>query len=243
MGERWIAANEVDHSLHVAHRFKSADAATTEAIVQAARALAEVGHPHLLPVEHVYDKVAGSVWVITPFSGNHDGLVTLRSLVRDKGGQMSPQETERALVQMLQGISAAHARGAFHGPLTPEEILVDRRGSLSVELYGLRRRLTALAKRPAAEVARDEVRSVVGLGYFLLTGLPSEEPRIEASRLSPRVDRLWDEWVNEGLDPLGGYGSADEAMAALPGFRREFEEKASPVQTVIRRVREVLRPS
>lgn len=240
-GERWVAAHEEDHSLHVAHRFKDADRAKAEAIAEAARALADIAHPHLLPIEGVYHGVAGSAWAISPFNGTHDGLVTLRSLLRQKGGQMAPAEVERALLQVLQTISVAHAKGCHHGTMTVDEILVDRRGSLSVELYGLRRRITDMARRPASEIARDEVRSVVGIGYMLLTGLPSEEPRIEASRLAPRADRHWDEWVEEGLDPLGGFATADEALAWLPGLRREVEDREHPVQTVIRRVREALR--
>jgi hypothetical protein len=125
-----------------------------------------------------------------------------------------------------------------------DEVVVDRRGSLAVELYGLRRRLGTLWRRTAGEVAKDEVRSIVEIGYTLITGLSSDEPRIPATRLFPRLDRRWDDWFNEGMDPLGGFTTAEEALSNLPSLRREVEErqKASPVQTVIRRFRQVIGP-
>jgi hypothetical protein len=81
------------------------------------------------------------------------------------------------------------------------------------------------------------------MGYWLLTGLPAEEPRIQAGRLMPRLDHRWDEWFNEGLDAASGFNTPSEALAALPCMRREIEERVSPVRTVIGRVRRALRSS
>lgn len=244
LGERWLAFNESDQSDHVAHRFRlSQDRVEQRKFVAAIEALSPLVHPHLLPIEHLSLGVAGGAWVVTPYTGSHDGLVTLASLVRDKGGRMTPAETERALIQMLEAMEYAHSEGHHHGPVNPEEILVDRRGSLAIELYGLRRRLGGMAQQPASEVARDEARSVVEIGYWLLTGLPADEPRIQAGRLIPRLDHRWDEWFNEGLDPAAGFASPSEALAAMPGMRREVEsrERVSPVRTVLGRFRRALR--
>lgn len=240
-----MAFHESDHSIHVAHRFKVAGAGPqVEAeLACAVASLASVSHPHILPVEGTVAGIAGSVWVITPYSGNHDGLVTLASLAQAKGGRLTPPEADRAMIQLLEATGDAHEAGCHHGPVSADEVLIDRRGSLAVELYGFRRRLTGLSARPAAEVARDELRSIVEIGYTLITGLSAEEPRIEASRLFPRLDRRWDQWFADGLDPLGGFNSADEAMGALPSHRRELEGRGSPVQTVIRRIQDALRPA
>jgi hypothetical protein len=102
--------------------------------------------------------------------------------------------------------------------------------------------LGAMGGTAASEVIRDEVRSLVGLGYWLLTGLPAEDPRIEAGRLIPRLDRRWDDWFNEGLDPLGGFATAGETLAGLPGIRRGVEgrERVGPVRTVLGRMRRAL---
>jgi len=244
LAERWLAFNEADQSDHVAHRFKlGGDKAEQRRFVAAVETISDLSHPHLLPIEQLCLNVGGGGWIVTPFTGSHDGLVSLASLVRDKGGRMTLPETERSLLQILEGVEYAHAQGHHHGVLDPTEVMVDRRGSLSIELYGLRRRLGGLSQRPAGEMARDEVRSIVEIGYWLLTGLSAEEPRIQAGRLIPKLDHRWDEWFNEGLDAAAGFNSAIEALAALPNMRREVEnrERVSPVRTVLGRFRRVLR--
>ncbi len=246
LSERWLAFNEFDQTAHVGYRFRMGhEKSEQRRFVSAVEGLSPLSHPHLLPIEQFALGVGGGAWIVTPYTGSHDGLVTLASLVREKGGRMSPAESERALIQLLEGSDYAHQSGHQHGPVTAPEIMVDRRGSLAVELYGLARRLTTQSGRPATEVIRDEVRSIVEIGYWILTGLPAEEPRIQASRLIPKLDRRWDDWFEEGLDPLAGFLTAEDALAALPGLRREFEDKdrSSPVRTVIGRFARALRSS
>lgn len=250
--ERWLAIHEQAHSTHVAHRFRTGgDASLASRVHQAATALRDLAHPHLLPVEACIVGPAASTWIISPFTGGHDGLITLETLRRDKGGRIPPAETERALMQILDAIEAAHEAGVLHGPLASSEILVDRRGSVLIELYGVRRWLArttapdaAVPQREAGEVIRDEVRSVVAIGYAMLTGLSADEPRLPASRLLDRLDRQWDRWIEDGLDPLGGYGCAAEALAALPTLRRAAEAStpAGRVRSVLRQFRQTLRP-
>lgn len=242
MAERWLAFDDSRHTAHVAHRFRMGERAEERRLVAAVEALSGLAHPHILPVEQFTLGIAGAAWIVTPFTGSHDGLVTLDKLLEDKGGRMEPGEVERALTQVLEAIQSAHACGVQHGPITTEEIVVDRRGSLAIEHYGIRRRLSG-SPGIASEAIRDEVRSVVELGYMLLTGLPAEEPRIAASRLLARLDRHWDDWLDEGLDPMLGFDNAGEAAASLPGLRREFEGRGGAVETVISRFRRALRAS
>ena len=244
--ERWLAFNETNQTAHVAYRFRMGhEKAEQRRFLSAVEGLAPLSHPHLLPVEQFAFGIGGGAWIVSPYSGNHDGLVTLASLVREKGGMLSPVEAERALTQLLEAAEYAHGAGHQHGPVSATEVMVDRRGSLAIELYGLSRRLHLTGARPSTEVVRDEVRSIVEIGYWLLTGLPAEEPRIQAGRLIPKLDRRWDEWFEAGLDPLAGFLSAEEALSGLPGLRREIEvrERVSPVRTVIGRFARALRPS
>jgi serine/threonine protein kinase len=242
IGERWLAFNEQDQSSHVAHRVKLGGPSESRRFVRALEAISQLKHPHLLAVEHFSLGDGGDTgWIVTPFTGSHDGLVTLPGLLGDKGGKMSPLEVERCLMQLLEALEYTHGVGCFHGNLDAADVLVDRRGSLFVELYGLRRQMAGSSGGPpAGEVARDEVRSIVSLGYWLLTGLPGEEPRIEASRLIRGLDDRWDEFFAQGLEPLSGFESAGEAMAALPSVKRELEPR-SPVQVVIRGFRRALK--
>jgi serine/threonine protein kinase len=247
LAERWLALNEPAHSAHVAHRFRMRDRAEERRLVSALEAAGALAHPHILPIEQFTLGIAGAAWVVTPFTGSHDGLVTLTRLLKDKGGRMEPIEVERVMVQLLEASEYAHSAGVQHGEISMDEIVVDRRGSLAIEHYGVRRRLTS-ALGLASELAADEVRSLIGIGYTLLTGLPADEPRIAAARIVPRLDRPtrgparggWDQWLEDGLDPLLGYTSAGEALGALPGMGREVEGRAGPVVGVLTRMRRAL---
>jgi serine/threonine protein kinase len=246
MAERWLALDEREESTHVAHRFRSGtDKSELRRLVEGMERLSSLAHPHILPIEHFTLERVGlgkgdGAWVVTPYTGTPEGLLTLSLLREDKGGQMPPVEVERTLMHLLEAGEHAHAAGFRHGPMAAEEILVDRRGSVSVELYGLRRIMRGDEAGLPGEVERDEVRSIVEIGYRLLTGLSAEEPRIRADRLIQKLDHRWDEWFDAGLDPMAGFLSAGEALAWLPSLRREVEVRTNPVRTVLGTFRRVL---
>lgn len=236
--DRYLALHQVDQSSHVAYRFHVPPAPgpgdwegrrVLEAALAACRALRQ---EHLLAVEDVCEDDQGALWAITPFTGDVDGLRTLSKLLREKSGQMHPSEAERAIVQLLEPI--AHAHGGqhigggvavrprvVHGPLTMDEVLVDRHGRLFIEMYGLVRALEmreeTVSAAAEAELMRDEVRSVVEIGYQLITGLRAEAPVIPAGRLVKKLDPRLDRWLARGLDVRGGYATAAQALAELPG--------------------------
>jgi serine/threonine protein kinase len=244
--ERWLALNEREESTHVAHRVRSgSDRVELRRLVEGMERLSTLSHPHVQPIEHFTLERSGTgkgdgAWIVTPYTGTPEGLLTLSVLRDHKGGQMAPVEVERTLTHLLEAAEHAHAQGFRHGPVSPEEILVDRRGSVSIELYGLGRILRGEQSVTFSEVERDEVRSIVEIGYWLLTGLSAEEPRIRADRLIQRLDHRWDEWFDAGLDPMAGYLSAGEALSLLPTLRREVEIRTNPVRTVLGTFRRVL---
>ncbi|MFG0259162.1 MAG: hypothetical protein ACF8LK_02325, partial [Phycisphaerales bacterium JB041] len=110
--------------------------------------------------------------------------------------------------------------------------LVDRHGSLLIELYGVARALAGL-EGMNGELVRDEVRSVVEIAYRLLTGIEADEPRIPVGRLVKRIPRGFEQWVETGLDPTGGYQTAQDAIDALAESKAEPE--TSRVRTVLGR--------
>lgn len=217
--DRYLALHEKRQTSHVVYRFGVFhDAAVRRRFISAVQPLACLDEPHLLPVEEYSFAADGRGWLVTPYTGSQIGLMTLSRLLSEKGGRMAPSEAQRALTHTLEAVQAAHAIGLCHGPITSDQILIDRRGSATIELYGLDHRLHAEhAQPPAAPVRRDEVASVVRLGYTLLTGLEPATPNIAPSRLVKRLDRKWDAFFTVGLDPHRGFASAGEALATLPG--------------------------
>lgn len=245
LAARWLAVHDRDQTSHVAHEFFCRDRAEQRRLISAFEQISKLDHPNILPVQQFALADCHVAWLLTPYTGNQDGLVTLDSLLQDKGGRMSADETDRALGQILRAIEFAHAAGHIHGPISADQVLVDRRGRISIEMYGLQRRLGGLGTGNS-EVVRDEVRSVVELAYRLLTGFTAEEPRIPAGRLVERLNPAWDAWLDAGMDPLrGGYSSASEAAAGLPSARRDPEPRAPvmSVRRVLGRVRAALRQS
>ena len=242
IAERWVGLHEREQTTYVLHLFDVChDRADERRFISAMEQLTTLDQAHILPVNHFSILPGGQPWAVTPYLGSQVGLVTLDSLRIEKGGVMPAVEVERVMSQLFSASAGANDAGVHHGPITAEQILVDRSGSVSIEMYGVRRRLEGLVDN--GEIARDEVRSLVELAYFLLTGLPAEEPRIPAGRLVRRLPGAWDAWIEEGLSPVGGFESAKFAVSSLPGHEPDSGEAGGrTVKTVIGRVRSVLGP-
>lgn len=226
MADRFLALHERRQTSHVVYRFPVChDASERRRFIAAVEPLASLEHPHLLPVEEYSFAADGRGWLVTPYTGSQIGLMTLTRLLEDKDGRMSAPEAERALVHALEATQAAHAIGLVHGPIGSDEILVDRRGSACIELYGLRRRLHPDGADAAART--QEVASLVRIGYRLLTGLEPAAPHIAPSRLLKRLDRRWDEFFAAGLGQ--GLATAGAALEALPGSANAPAVQPRPV--------------
>lgn len=191
--------------------------------------LRTIDNRHVLPVERLILGIVHQPCAVTPYTGHQDGLIDLGGLLAEKGGHMEPGETDRLLRQLFDGLGAAHARLVHHGPLRPRDILIDRRGSATIEMLGVARSLDGL-RGFSTEVQRDEVRAVVELGFRCLTGHDAGTVGLPASKLVRRLDPAWDAFFAHGLDPVGGYDHAAQAVAALPSadFDRLVETPRQP---------------
>jgi serine/threonine protein kinase len=179
-------------------------------------ALSTLEHPHLLKIESASYDDRGRLCTVSPYTGNHEGLVTLSDLLLQHGGRFTVHEAARAIGHLLSASAYAHAKGLAHGPISSDDILVDRSGSIQIELYA-HQSLDRPASDPSPRsVVLDETRSIVELGYTLLTGLAINAERIAPTRMIKRLDRNWDTWFDIGLDPIDGFDSAEHALKALP---------------------------
>lgn len=233
--ERFLALHEKRQTSHVVYRFGVFhDAPERRRFIAALEPLARLDHPHLLPVEEYSFAADGRGWVVTPYTGSQIGLMSLSRLLADKGGRMSPSEAEHAMVHMFEAVQAAHAIGLVHGSLKADQILIDRRGSASIELYGLDRRLHPNQAPSSIDDARaEEVGSIVRLGYQLLTGLTPAIPHIAPSRLLKRLDRRWDAFFAAGLGLDSGLSTASAALAGLPGTSQTLPAPARPASRAV----------
>ena len=231
LAPRWLALHEADQTSHVAYGLSVCKRNEDKSrFVTATERPFALDNIHILKVEDVVWDSTNRPWVITPYTGDADGVRTLARLLREKHGQMEPLEAERAIEQVLDAVEYAHAARVRHGPIRLEEVLVDRRGCLIIELYGIARVLRGESEW-GAELIRDEVRSVVQIGYQLITGLRAEDPLIPAGRLVKRLDPRWESWLHDGLDAAGGFDTAAQAISCLPS-RREDEEQRRPMVAV-----------
>lgn len=226
LAARWLAFHEINQSSHVIYRFPVChDNSEKRRFLSAVRASSAVAHPHILKIEQFAFDPVGGAWVVTPYMGDIEGIMDMSRLLRAKGGSMGPSEAARAVEQLLEACATAHAAKLYHGPVRMEDVLVDRHGSLVIELYGMSRQLRGLTAGNE-ELVRDEVRSIVEIGYQLITALRAEEPLIPAGRLVKKLDARWDAWFDTGLDPSGGFATAIDALSALP--TRPLEPVVAP---------------
>lgn len=249
LAARWLALHEVEQTSHLVYRFAVChDKSSRRRFLSAVEIIGQLEHAHVLPIQQFAFDVGGRPWIVTKYPGDAAGLLTLGRLLRDKGGQMAPDEAERAVVQLLEAVEYGQKRGVWHGAVQTDEVFVDRHGSLAVELYGLSRLLAwgtgaggAGEMGSDAESVRDEVRAVVEIGYQLITGLRAEAPLIPAGRLVKKLDPAWEAWLGHGLDPSRGFDTPAEAMDALPTRRRMAGVK--PTLVNVRGVLDRFRPT
>ena len=223
MARRLLALEPDGRHAKVLHMFAiRPDDAQVAVLRRAVDNLRAINNKHVLPVEKLLLGIVHQPCAVTPYTGHQDGLIDLDTLLVEKGGHMEPGEADRLMRQVFDGLAAAHDKLVHHGPLKARDVLVDRRGSATIEMLGVARSLEGL-RGFSTEVQRDEIRSVVELGFTCLTGHDAATVGLPASKLVRKLDPAWDAFFAHGLDPIEGFDTAAQAIEALPssGFDRE----------------------
>lgn len=239
-GSRHLVLRADHNTSHLLHRLHKAYASPVnpprpgvrERFLRAMEQLRHADDPHILPIDEFgWDQgegVAGAAtevggggevgggigpFVISDYTGDADGVVTLERLITLKGGWLTLEESKRAIEQLMGASVAAQAVGLAHGPLSMSQVHVDRRGSLLIELYGLPQALA-----PTKTAREDEVRSIAEIGYRLVTGLLPTRPVIPVEHMVEHIDQTWRDYFLTGLGSPG-YSTAAHALAAVQGLR------------------------
>lgn len=213
--ERFIALHERDDTDHVVYRHPALhEPSERRRLLAMVEPLAAVRHAHLLQVASYSFDEQDRLCLVTPYTGNQEGLVTLADLVQRRSGRLDVTETARCVEHLLEAVVAARAAGLNGGPVEPERILVDRRGSVHIELYGL----------PGADrvfrgvcTGADEVRAIGAMAVWLLTGLRQDVAPVAVARIAGRGAKAWEPWLEAATDPINGFEAPAEALSALPG--------------------------
>ncbi len=105
-----------------------------------ARSLAALNHPHIVGV-HDFGEAGGYFYLLMEFV---DG-VNLRQLIQSR--RLTPDEALGIIAPVCDALQAAHERGIVHRDVKPENLLIDRNGSVKIADFGIAR----MMDEPAAE--------------------------------------------------------------------------------------------
>jgi serine/threonine protein kinase len=97
-----------------------------------AKLLAQLQHPHILPVFD-YGEADGYPYIVMPFVNSG----TLANLLQNR--QLSLPEVRRVMTQLGDALGYAHARGMIHRDIKPSNVLIDERGNCLLTDFGLAR--------------------------------------------------------------------------------------------------------
>lgn len=97
-----------------------------------ARLLAQLQHPHILPVFD-YGESDGFTYIVMPFVQSG----TLSDLLKSR--RMTNPEIRRIATQIADALGYAHARGMIHRDVKPSNVLIDERGNCLLTDFGLAR--------------------------------------------------------------------------------------------------------
>ncbi|MEL6497946.1 MAG: hypothetical protein AAF937_08550 [Planctomycetota bacterium] len=212
--ERYLVSDPDRQTHHVAFRLGLPDSCGRETFLDAVSRSSVVRSAHVLQVEQFAFTGDHAAWIISPYTGDHDGLLLLSDLLTDKGGQFDAAEVRRAVLQLAEALCSIHDACGSHGALSLDSVQVNRAGTLLVELPGLCGAGGAAASFGISSI-HAEIRSLVAITYELLTGIAPTDDLIMPSRLVDGLDPRWDRFVLEGLDAAGGYSTLDELHEGL----------------------------
>ena len=93
-----------------------------EAYLAEARALAQLDHPHIVPVYDVGRTDDGLCFVVSKYIEGSDLAARLRQ------GRLSFRESAELVATVAEALHHAHTRGLVHRDIKPANILLDARG-------------------------------------------------------------------------------------------------------------------
>lgn len=191
LGDLWLARDTQAGKLVALKLLPAelpADVGEVRRAFEDARKVCEPSHPHICTVHD---------------SGDHEGRCFLVMEVAEgeplserlKSGALDPDILLDLGVQIGDALRTAHARGIFHGALSPENVLVTEGDQIKLMDFGLARLL-----RPEAgagqDARREDIRSLGKLLHAMATG---GMEGASASSVNPRVPPALDGIIDRAV--------------------------------------------
>ena len=227
-GRFWRAHDRVLER-HVALHVLDADDDRAALLLEAARQSATVPDRRLLRVLDA-DQVDGFCYVV-----NEWGAGSSLDIMLATDGPLAPRRAAWLVSEVATSVAAGHDAGVAHGRLVPENVLIDRTGSIRVIGFSVDAALHGLAP---GRVTTD-VADLGGLLYAALTGrwpgastsgVPAA-PQEHGRALRPRqvragIPRPLDALCDQVVNPYAGHGSRDAhdltTARGIGEYLREF---------------------
>ena len=127
--ERFVAVKVLSRTLAESNEF-------TNRFQREAILLAQLQHPHILPVFD-YGQKDGYSYIVMPFLQNG----TLAELLQARRRTLS--EIHQIMTQIGGALGYAHARGMIHRDVKPSNVLIDEQGNCLLTDFGLARMIQA----------------------------------------------------------------------------------------------------
>jgi len=212
--ERWIALHEQNDTDHVVYRHaQSLDAYERRRILEIVAKVSRPNHPHLLPIDAYSFDETGHLCLVSNYTGNQEGLVPIAHLLARRSGRLEVPEVARCVEHLLEAIAHARTHGVWVETIDPDRVLIDRRGSVLYELYGLvNPRVCENVPGPVA----DEIRAIAEIAAWLLTGIEPRVAPVSVTKVAGRQAKAWESWIAAAIDPLGGFERIEDALSAMP---------------------------
>jgi hypothetical protein len=134
------------------------DTAHRERLRREARAAAALSHPSIATV-YALEEVGGDLYLVTELVRGR----TLRDELRE--GPLAPERLRRTLLDVADGLAAAHARGIVHRDLKPDNLMRGADGRVKILDFGLARPSDAGAA-PTATLLTQAGAAVGTPGYM-----------------------------------------------------------------------------
>jgi serine/threonine protein kinase len=134
----------------------ASDPGFAERFNREARALARLNHPNIVAV-HDFGQAGTLHYLVMEFvdGGN------LRQI--ERAGRLAPEQALAIVPQICEALQFAHNEGIVHRDITPENILLDKKGRVKITDFGIAKFFGLTAEQAPLTGARD----VVGTPHYM----------------------------------------------------------------------------